>query len=105
MTTNAILDILKNNNDVLKKHHVSKIGLFGSYARGEEKSGSDIDLLVEFDESAFGSNYKGYFDTVTSLSAELCSLLNQNVDLVTIDMLSPHIAPDVMKEVKFIEKL
>jgi predicted nucleotidyltransferase len=105
MTTSAIIDILKKNNTVLKKHHVSKIGLFGSYARGEEKSGSDIDLLVEFDEKAFGVNYKGYFDTVTSLSTELCSLLHQNVDLVTVDMLSPHIAPDVMKEVKFIEEL
>ena len=103
MTTSSIINILKNNNDVLKKHHVNKIGLFGSYARGEEKCGSDIDLLVEFDESAFGVNYKGYFDTVTSLSVELCSLLNQNVDLVTVDMLSPHIASEVLKEVKFIE--
>jgi predicted nucleotidyltransferase len=105
MTTSAIIDILKNNNAVLKKHHVSKIGLFGSYARGKEKSQSDIDLLVEFDEKAFGVNYKGYFDTVISLSTELSSLLHQKVDLVTVDMLSPHIAPDVMKEVKFIEEL
>jgi uncharacterized protein len=104
MTTSAIIDILKNNNDLLKKHHVRKIGLFGSFARGEEKSGSDIDLLVEFDEMSFGANYKGYFDTATSLSAELCSLLHQNVDLVTIDMLSPHIASDVLKEVRFIEE-
>lgn len=105
MTTGTIFEILKKNNELLKKHHVSKIGLFGSYARGEEKNGSDIDLLVEFDEKSFGVNYKGYFDTVTSLSNELSSLLHQNVDLITVDMLSPHIAPSVLKEVRFIEKL
>jgi len=32
---------------VLKKHDVSRAGLFGSYARGEQRKGSDIDLLVE----------------------------------------------------------
>jgi uncharacterized protein len=105
MTTSAILEILRNNDDILKKHHVSKIGLFGSYARGEEKVSSDIDLLVEFDENAFGLNYKGYFDTVTSLSLELCSLLHHNVDLVTREMLSPHIATEVLKEVRYIEEL
>jgi predicted nucleotidyltransferase len=105
MTTSTIIDILKNNNELLKKHHVSKIGLFGSYVRGEENKGSDIDILVEFEEKAFGVNYKGYFDTVTSLSTELGSLLHQNVDLVTVDMLSPYIAPSVLKEVRFIEEL
>jgi len=105
MITSAILNILKENNDLLRKHHVRKIGLFGSHVRGEQKSDSDIDLLVDFDDAAFGDNYKGYFDTVTSFSAELCTLLHQNIDLVTIDMLNPHIASDVMKEVKFIEEL
>jgi predicted nucleotidyltransferase len=57
MTSSAILEILRNNNAILKKHHISKIGLFGSYARGEEKGTSDIDLLVEFDEKAFGPNF------------------------------------------------
>jgi predicted nucleotidyltransferase len=49
--------------------------------------------------------FNGYFDTVTSLSVELCSLLHQNVDLVTREMLSPHIAPEVLKEVRYIEEL
>ncbi len=105
MTASAIIEILKSNNDVLKKHHVSRIGLFGSHARDEGKTGSDVDLLVEFDERSFGPDYMGYFNTVTSLSEELTSLLHQKVDLVTLDMLSPHIAPHVLKEVRFIEEL
>ena len=105
MKGTTIEDILKRNTDVLKKHHVRKIGIFGSYARGDHDAHSDIDILVEFDDSAFGRNYRGYFDTVTSLSADLSALLNNHVDLVTFDMLSPRIAPDVLKEVKIIEEL
>jgi len=105
MSPGAILDILQKNSALLKKHHVKKIGIFGSHARGEESGASDVDLLVEFDEGSFGANYMGYFDTVTSLSGELSSLLMKEVDLVTIDMLSPHMAPLVLKEAKFIEGL
>ncbi len=105
MKGTTVEDILKKNTDVLKKHHVRRIGIFGSYARGDHDASSDIDILVEFDDGAFGRNYRGYFDTVTSLSADLSALLNNNVDLVTFDMLSPRIAPDVLKEVKIIEEL
>ncbi|MFW9881745.1 MAG: nucleotidyltransferase family protein [Candidatus Thorarchaeota archaeon] len=100
-----VIDILKNNNTLLQKYYVKRIGVFGSYVRGEEDDKSDIDILVEFDESSFGENFKGYFDTVTSLSADLESVLNKRVDLVTIHSLSPYIAPRVMKEVKFVEGL
>ena len=46
----SVLSFLKENKDIFKKEfHVSKIGLFGSYARGEATEESDIDLLIEFD--------------------------------------------------------
>ncbi len=32
----------------LKKHGAKKIAIFGSYARGEVKPGSDLDVIVEF---------------------------------------------------------
>ena len=45
-----ILAFLKENKDMFKREfHVSKLGLFGSYARGEATDESDIDLLIEFD--------------------------------------------------------
>jgi len=33
---------------ILKKHHAKKIEIFGSYARGEQKETSDLDVIVEF---------------------------------------------------------
>ncbi|TAL33131.1 MAG: nucleotidyltransferase [Spirochaetes bacterium] len=100
---NRIAQTLARHRHLLEKYHVRKIGLFGSYARGDESEGSDIDLLVEFDEGAFGANYAGYFDAMSSLSEQLESILGAKIDLVTQDMLSPHIAPEILGEVRFIE--
>jgi len=49
-----IIDILKNDMPFLKKEFgVINIGLFGSYAKGIQKTDSDIDLLVELKEPRF----------------------------------------------------
>ncbi len=45
------LDFILQSKPMLReKYYVSKIGLFGSYARQEQSVNSDIDLIVEFDE-------------------------------------------------------
>ena len=36
---------------ILKKNHVVRAGIFGSYARGEQKKNSDIDILIKFNDS------------------------------------------------------
>lgn len=56
---NAI-EILKKHEDVIKqKYGVKKIGVFGSFARGEERPASDVDVLVEFKEGCKTfDNYK-----------------------------------------------
>lgn len=46
------IELLKANEDAIKaRYHVRRIGIFGSFARGEEKEGSDVDVLVEFEGS------------------------------------------------------
>ena len=47
MRKNKINKIKKPIVDVLKKHGVKKAGIFGSYARGEQKKNSDVDILVQ----------------------------------------------------------
>ncbi|MBI4645956.1 MAG: nucleotidyltransferase family protein [Bacteroidia bacterium] len=48
-----ILRYLRENKNLFQsKYHVVKLGLFGSFARGEETEKSDIDILVEFDNEA-----------------------------------------------------
>lgn len=68
-----------------------KVGLFGSVARGEEKTSSDIDLLVEFDRlkapSLFG---------IVGLRKKLEALSGRKIDLIT--KLNRHLVPYVNKE-------
>ena len=83
LTTKQIINLLKTNKDVLEKYKVKRIGLFGSYVRGEQKKKSDIDLVVEFDLSAFGKDFEGLFDVFMVLSSYLEDLLGKKVDNLT----------------------
>jgi predicted nucleotidyltransferase len=60
----------------LKEYDPLKIGFFGSFARGENKKGSDIDILVEFKESPT-------LLTLIKLENDLSEILGIKVDLVT----------------------
>ncbi len=87
-----VIDILKSHEGEIKKRFgVRRIGLFGSFARGEQKDTSDVDILVEFEEQTF--------DNFMNLAFFLESLFSRRVELVTPDSLSPYIAPYVRKEV------
>ena len=49
---NEIINFLSENNKYLKeKYHVTKIGLFGSFARDEQTSESDVDILIELEKN------------------------------------------------------
>ena len=72
---------------------VTSIGLFGSFARGEQTDSSDIDLLVEFTPE------KHTFDNFMDVSFLLEETLGRKVEIVTPQGLSPHIGPHILKEV------
>jgi predicted nucleotidyltransferase len=74
---------------------VRRLGLFGSFARGEERPDSDIDILVEFAQG------KKSFDAFMQLSFLLEELLGQPVELVTVESLSPYLGPHILKEVEY----
>lgn len=86
--------ILKSQKQLLKeKFQVKKIGIFGSFARGEQSKNSDIDILVEFYEPVGWE----FFD----LQDYLEDLLKREVDLVTKKALKPQIKTVVLNEVKY----
>ena len=53
LTDKEIISALEKHSSILKKYKVKKIGLFGSYVRGEQRENSDIDFIVEFEEPSF----------------------------------------------------
>lgn len=88
--------ILKNKR-MVKKFGVKKIGLFGSYLRGDFNKKSDLDLLVEFRKKTF-DNYMG-------LKFFLEDAFDLKVDLVTKESLKPRLKPLILKEVEYAKGL
>ncbi len=91
-----ILSQIKQLKGELRKLGVVKIGLFGSYARGEQSENSDIDILIEFepDQENF-DNYMSVYDEIEK------RFTNEKIEIVTTNGLSPYIGPKILKEVTY----
>jgi predicted nucleotidyltransferase len=76
---------------------LTRIGIFGSFARGEETKTSDVDVLVDFAEGyATLKNFVG-------LAEHLEALFRRRVDLVTSEGIDKYIRPRVEAEVIWVE--
>ena len=83
---------------ILKAGNVEFAGIFGSFARGESKSASDVDILVRFSKPA---SLLG----IIRLEKMISEKIGRVVDLVTEDSLSPFIKEEVLHDLKpFYEK-
>ena len=84
MNSNTINSIIPAIQGFLATQPISKAWLFGSYSRGEETAGSDVDILVTFDKGAKVSLCK-----YAHIICQLESLLKLKVDLVEEGTLLP----------------
>ena len=88
--------ILVEHKEILKKKfRVKEIGIFGSYVRGEQKKDSDIDILVEFEETPTLLEFM-------ELENYLTEILGVKVDLVMKRALKPTIKEFVLREVVYV---
>ena len=94
-----IVSAIQENREKIKAHGVKKLGLFGSFAREEQRPDSDVDLLVEFEPD------QKTFDNFIQLSFLLEDILKQPVELVTTESLSPYLGPYIIKEVEDVSLL
>ena len=88
--------LLEKNRDRIESFGVNRLGLFGSFVRSGQDSGSDIDFLVEFDKG------KKTYDNFIHLIFLLENLLEHHVEVVTAESISPYIKPHIMKEVEYV---
>ena len=93
-----IKDEISSNGSLIRQHGINKIGLFGSFARQEQKKGSDIDILIDFHKD------KETFDNFMAI----CDLLDNifkgyKVEVVTTGGLSPYIGPHILNSVEYVQ--
>ncbi|MGB5594469.1 MAG: nucleotidyltransferase family protein [Crocosphaera sp.] len=95
MNKEDLIKFLKQNLTVIKSYAVTSLALFGSFARDEAKSNSDLDLLVEFEGVVT-------FDNYMDLKFFLEDSLGLSVDLVSRKMLKPQLLKSVEKEAIYV---
>ncbi|MBF0565856.1 MAG: nucleotidyltransferase family protein [Nitrospirae bacterium] len=80
---------------VVRKYHVSEIGVFGSFVRGEQKKRSDVDILVSFSETP------DLFKFI-ELGRYLQKLLRKKVDLIDKSGIRRQLKEIILNEVVYI---
>lgn len=95
-TTDQIVNILSEQKKELeKKYPISKMALFGSYARGDYNKHSDIDVLVEFNDRIDGFDY-------IRIAHHLEDVFRQKIDLVSRKGIKPAYLPYVEKNLIYV---
>jgi hypothetical protein len=91
MVRDEIIAMLKRHKADLDSMGISRLAIFGSFARGEERADSDVDILVDFNVPV--SIFK-FLDVKERLE----TLLGRPVDLVTRDALKPQLRDRILAE-------
>ncbi|MCI5142309.1 MAG: DNA polymerase beta [Candidatus Electrothrix sp. ATG1] len=76
-------------------YKINKLGIFGSYVRGEQRSESDLDILIDYEEAPS-------LITLIEIENQLSELLGVKVDLVTRKGLKPQLRKQILGEVVYL---
>jgi uncharacterized protein len=96
-TKETILEFIRANKKMLKEQYsVEKIALFGSFARNEQTSESDIDLLI-----TLKNNTPNIYETKQGLREFFGTHFHCNVDIATEKYLKPYIREEVLREAQY----
>jgi hypothetical protein len=95
-TLEEIQQILRQNKSLLQENYqIAQLGIFGSYARGEQTEESDIDVLIDYEQAP--TLFK-----LVELRDYLSNAMGMKVDVVTKNGLKPRIRERVLSEVVYV---
>ena len=97
-TRGEIIQFLQDNRSILShEYHISKIGLFGSFARNEQDENSDVDLLIELEDGT-----DNVYDLKNSLRQFLSTAFARNVDIAREKYLKPYAKEQILKDTLYV---
>jgi len=97
-TKEEILHFLRENkNELLSTYHLSKIGLFGSFARGESTQESDVDIIFDFHD-----NVNDVYSLKVALKTYLSKQFNRSVDLAREKYLKPFAKSHILQDTIYV---
>jgi uncharacterized protein len=96
MRIDEIKNTISEKKELLRsKYNIDDIGIFGSYARGEERNNSDVDILVNFSEPI------GLLKLI-NMENYLSELLGAKADVVIKSDLREELRDQIIKETMFV---
>ena len=90
-----VIDLMNDHMASIDQFHIRKIGVFGSFTRGEQTNESDVDILVEFEEN------QETLDNYMDLKFFLEDLFNRRVDVVIFDAIKDALKKSILESVKY----
>ncbi len=98
LTRQDLLSFLHDNKGYLQTHfHLTKVGIFGSFAREEQRSDSDIDLLIEMEEET-----KNIFDLKWELREFFKKQFNREVDICNAKYIKPYAQSYILRDAIYV---
>lgn len=87
--------LINQKSALQARYSISRLGIFGSYVRGEQKNESDLDILIDYEEPPT-------LFTLIELENQLTDLLGIKVDLVTQRGIKPQLKNYILDEVEYL---
>jgi uncharacterized protein len=97
MNCEYILRKLGENRETIRGFGVHRLGIFGSFARGEQSGASAVEFIVDFE--------KATFDNYFNLKFFLEDLFGRTVDLVDADAIKPGSRSTILEETVYLQGL
>ena len=95
-TKEQVMERISSHQSALKVFGAARLGLFGSFVRDEQKEGSDVDFVVEFQEG------KKTFKNFMRLADYLELLMNRKIDLLTWEGMANFVKLEIEKEIEYV---
>ena len=98
-TKEEILHFLHiNYQDIKNKYHLTRLGIFGSFARDEQREDSDVDILIKIEEGT-----QNIHDLKTSLNKYLSLSFERSVDIAREKYLKSYAKELILKDTIYVK--